>query len=104
MNPAEILMIEDDLLKMPFVQWDRFFETETGIVVFGWIKRKDTHEDFVLLNYRGADGEYSLEYSTSSAIYSKEIAKLLQMEEEEHSDCERIESVFKIHNMIKLSK
>lgn len=102
MNPAEILMIEDDLLKLDFVQWDRFLEKDNGIVVYGWIKRPDSHEDYVQLNYTGSEGEYELEYTTSSKLFSKEIAKRLNIDIEDHTDCQRIESTFKIHNMIRI--
>ena len=45
-------------------------------------------------------GEYCVEYSTSSARYSKRIAELLGFGG--HSDCQRVESVFNIPNMIRL--
>lgn len=99
-----IEMIKKDLLALPFVQWDRFWENEGGICVFGWIKRPDTHEDYVELRYNRKDdqGNFDFEYSTSSAKYSKEIGRLLGFTG--HVDCRRVEWEFNIPNMIKLER
>ena len=97
------IYIERYLKKFPEVMWDRFARDEVGLTVYGWIERKeDGYKDFMILNFvndeYGPDLLYDF-FVTSSAKYTKEFAERLGLE---HSDCERVEDVFKIENCIKL--
>ena len=71
--------------------------------MYGWIKRKDTHEDFVILTYECVgENRWKTFYSTSSKKFDKEIFKLLECEGKEPYKCERVEDYFNILNVIKL--
>lgn len=97
-------LMEADMNKLHFINWDRFvFNEETKKVdLFGWIKREDTHEDFVLLEYKQhKDGKWTTSFSTSSSERTEEIFKLLYCKGE-HKDCQRVESEFRVGNCIRL--
>lgn len=103
--PEDIM--KEDMEKMPFVNWDRFivFPEEGKIDLYGWIKREDTHEDFVILTYENEEGnKWKTAYSTSSKKYDKEIFKILECEGEEPNKCERVENFFNIKNCVRLKK
>jgi len=98
-------LIKEDMEKMPFVQWDRFIVNikEGKIDLYGWIKRKDAHEDFVLLCYEDeAENRWKLSYSTSSKKYDKKIFKILKCDGGKPNKCERVEDFFKIKNCVRL--
>ena len=96
--------MEEDMKKLDFVNWDRFsVNEENGTVdLYGWIPRKDTHEDFVLLIYTSKHNTWDTKFSTSSKEKTKEIFKALRCDEQ-HSNCKRVENVFAIKNCIHLS-
>lgn len=99
-------LMEEDMKKLPFVNWDRFIVNDERKVVnlFGWIPRKDTHEDFVLLEYKLRDDDkWDTTFTCSSIERTKEIFKLLECEGKHH-DCQRVEHDFDIENCIKLKK
>ena len=88
--------IKTDIEKLPFVMWDRLTQSGALITIFGWIDREDFYKDFVCLQYHGIE----FKVTTSSKKYSEEISKLLECS---HSDCERVETYFKIPNVIKIN-
>lgn len=104
MNDSLKHLMEDDMKKLPFVEWDRFYEGKAGTDLFGWIAREDTHEDFVVLSYKQSEkGEpyWDTTFSTSSEKYSKRIAELLDFED--HNNCKRVEHIFSsVANCIRL--
>jgi len=89
-------LIEEDMEQLPFVKWDRFTVDETlkKVEVFGWIERRDSHEDFILLQYRQNNGSWDFEFATSSAEHTKTIFEKLQCTGK-HNDCKRVEEHFK---------
>ncbi len=100
-------LMQIDMERLPFVNWDRFivYPKDKKIDLYGWIKRKDTHEDFILLTYEyKGDFKWNTSYSTSSKEYDKEIFKLLDCEGEAPSKCQRVEEHFEIVNCIKLEE
>lgn len=98
MKPSDLM--EEDMKSMHFVKWDRYVETSDKVDLFGWIKREDSHEDFVLLTYSKKEGNnWDTCFSTSSKEYSAEIARILQSE---HSDCKRVENDFMVRNCVRL--
>jgi len=97
MRESEKKWIKENLVKINFVKWDRYFKFDGGFSFFGWINReKDDYKDFVLLDF--IHGE-EISFATSSKEYSKKIAEILN---QEHSDCQRVEDSFDIDNCIKL--
>lgn len=102
-------IMQEDMEKLPFVNWDRFFEDGWDLEVFGWIDREYNYKDFVSLRYdydsklsrQNRKKTWLLDFSTSSAKYSKEITEILT-ESDEHKDCQRVEEHFEIKNVIKL--
>jgi hypothetical protein len=88
--------IEKILNLFPEVVWDRFSGHVDKMVVFGWIQRKDAHADFLLL--RIEDGIIT-NFTTSSEHYSASFAHRLGFF---HSDCGRVENVFKNVSAVKL--
>jgi len=107
------VLIKKDLVLLPFVQFDRMVECNSKgkyrgyVLIYGWIKREDLHEDYVELRYikflgkENRRGFLELQFSTSSAEYTKEINKIL-FEDNNHIGCQRVEEVFDIENCIKL--
>ncbi len=85
---------------LPFVKWDRFAANDEVMTVYGWIERdKDSYKDFVAL-YFYEDG--SIDYDTSSALYSKEIHKIIWEKSKGHVNCVRVENVFDVENSIRI--
>lgn len=83
------------LQQLRFVQWDR----HVGDAYYGWIKREDLHEDFVILFFKD---DRKIGYITSSPLHGKKIAKLLNIESTQIQPCKRIEDEFTIKNVIHL--
>ena len=96
-------LMEEDMKKLPFVNWDRFILKKRSVELFGWIKREDTHEDFVFIEYQLKDDVWYMSFSTSSAEKTKEIHKLLECEGG-HKDCQRVENNFDVENCVRLKK
>lgn len=90
--------IKTILQKLDFVKWDRYFGKE-NLIFYGWIKRKDTHEDFVSIEFDN-EGNY-VTHGTSSSEYSKKISEILSAG---HSECKRVEDFCDIPNVIKMDK
>ncbi len=59
------------LNKFPFVKWDRFVEGKSIYTFYGWIFRKDKHEDFLVIEIDINDNDFSPWFITSSARYSQ---------------------------------
>ena len=73
MKESEKEWIKGILIKLNFVNWDRYFEWEGGKTFFGWIERKyDSYKDFVLIDF--VQGE-QINFATSSKENSKKIAE-----------------------------
>lgn len=100
MTGDDLADVAEYLNRLPFVTWDRFVQDGDEVAVYGWIDRADTRADFVTLTFdldsglgMGAPG-----FSTSSSERSLEIHRLLYAEldvdEGEHLDCQRVETVF----------
>jgi len=103
--PEDIM--KEDMEKLSFVNWDRFIVNikEKKIDLYGWIKREDSHEDFVIITYEQTfSKKWKTSYGTSSKKYDKKIFKLLECEGEEPFVCQRVEDNFNIKNCIKLEK
>lgn len=103
----EIAYIQRVLRKFPYIKWDRFHfdKSQNVLTIYGWIDReKDYYKDFVCFNFfikphfRALGVEF---VSTSSARYSKRIAKTLSIFSK-HYDCKRAEDFFNVPNLIKL--
>jgi hypothetical protein len=73
------------------ITWDRVTDNGDSVKVYGWIPRKDGQRDFVLVD----ENEDGLEFTTSSAKYSKAIAKALAMEPGNHVPCIPFATFFK---------
>ena len=102
-------IMKEDMEKLPFVIWDRFWERDNGATVFGWVDREDSYKDFVYMDYdydsktskKNRINTWDMGYGTSSARYSKEIHRTL-MCSDDHSDCQRVENHFDIQNVVTL--
>lgn len=93
--------IKKHLLKLPFVQWDRYAEVDSIQAYYGWIDRDDQYKDFVALFFENC----TVWYLSSSAKYTHQIGISLGMSDDSHADCKRIEHLFPdIKNVIKLKK
>lgn len=96
--------VEQVLTTLPFIQWDRFtvFEDpeEPDFKIYGWIDRDDEYKDFVLITLYPLD--HSIEYTTSSPVYSEKITEILFGKTGDHIPCIRVEDHFKIPNSVKL--
>jgi hypothetical protein len=98
--------IEETLKMFPLIQWDRYHLDfwKNTFDVFGWIKREDTHEDFVFLFFklRWFRKPKLITSVSSSAKHGGDIIR--KLEGVDHViDCQRVEHTFNIKNMIKLS-
>ncbi|MEK6878281.1 MAG: hypothetical protein AABY22_01665 [Nanoarchaeota archaeon] len=90
--------ITKSLNKLIYVEWDRYFEYKGGLVCFGWIDReKDNYKDFVTLEFN-TESKGLVMFTTSSALYSKDIAEILGFD---YSECKRIENKFKANRVIR---
>ncbi|KKN48611.1 hypothetical protein LCGC14_0651100 [marine sediment metagenome] len=103
MNREQKFKIEKKLMGLPYVNWDRYFDAENNITVFGWINReKDNYKDFVYIEFGKPDYDVSA-WGTSSKEYSEAIHKIVYSNEDvKHNDCKRVEHKFNIKNCIKL--
>lgn len=100
LTPKKKSWIEKTLKKLSFVRWDRYVEFEEGIEFYGWISRKDGKFDFLVLDFF-SDG--FIDYSTSSAKYSLKILYMIGGKRGEHNPCKRIEKIYTLKNMIKVT-
>ena len=111
MSRSERQAIAAELNRLPFVRWDRFTEDDESVLVYGWIDRlNDLRSDFVLLSFGRTNGEFDgrVGYTTSSAIWTNEIAMLLGYDPADpaHALCQRVEGEFAglVENLIELPK
>ena len=79
--------------ELPFVNWDRFVDCGSTVVVFGWIDREEeTYKDFVCveISRRG-----HVDFTTSSARYSETISNIYasrgRLPSAAHEPCQRVE-------------
>ena len=104
-------VLTDLMMKLPFVQWDRYvehLEEAQQAVFYGWIARDDGKFDFVLVSYYSKYHPFwadCISYSTSSKRYSPELSRiLLGREERPEAVCKRIEYDFPdVKNVIRLN-
>lgn len=76
------------------IEWDRFTGGDDEMFVYGWIKRKDCQRDFVaIILLSMQSGNNYVNFTTSSAKYSKQICELLFGESDGHADCIKIENL-----------
>jgi hypothetical protein len=85
------------------VRWDRFVTGLYSWSIYGWIKRADAHEDFLVLDF-SADVNGSLEiwWLTSSKRYDAKIKSILDTQGT--CRCKRVEHYFDIPNAIRLGR
>jgi len=88
--------IIEELRKLDFVEWDRYFGYEKSLTFFGWIDRKDQHKDFVYIEFENG---VVLNYGTSSKRHTSRIAQFLK---QSHSECKRVEDFCDLSNVIRL--
>lgn len=105
-NPRFVRKVQKYLRRFPYVSWDRFVYYKTGsgkraVSIYGWIKRPDTHEDFLIFDIK-EDG--SMSYQTSSKAWSLKIYKKLNGDGYGHQNCKRVEHFFPVRNAIRLKK
>lgn len=95
--------VAEPMNALPEVRWDRLSGEYPGdFTVYGWVDREDGRADFaVLLFHVEPDGaRYSWRFNTSSAKWSEEFIRRLQILNEEepsedgHHPCQRVEDVF----------
>ena len=87
-----------------FVRWDRAIPGDGFIDVYGWIERDDGRSDFVLLTFWDEHPPGTPpSWSTSSARYSAEIAKIINGSTDTHNVCRRVGDVFgdRVHNRVR---
>ncbi|MDE2020477.1 MAG: hypothetical protein KGJ13_09100 [Patescibacteria group bacterium] len=89
--------IQNVLNKFPEVSWDRWAGEFDLCIIFGWIKRDDGRNDFILLKF--TDGSPDM-IATSSSKYSKEFSARLNFEG--HENCKRVERTWPETQCIKL--
>lgn len=102
------MKLRNILSKLEYVQWDRYTELqnenlETIYRLYGWINRKnDKYKDFIVIEYNTDTKKYSL-ISTSSAKYSHQITKDLDIQT--HTECKRIQDLYpQLDNKIEIEK
>jgi hypothetical protein len=93
MSPKMARLVVDVCNELPFVNWDRFIDLSSTVLVFGWIDRKqDSYKDFVTVE---VNSKGQLEYTTSSAEYSEEISEIYmaygRLPRGVHESCQRVE-------------
>jgi len=93
MKPKMAQTVTEVCNELPFVNWDRFVDCGSLVVVFGWIDReKDSYKDFVCIEVskRG-----HLDFTTSSAKHSETISEIYavngRLPSSSHVPCQRIE-------------
>ena len=107
MNHKMAQTLTDVCNELPFVNWDRFIDCSSTVVVFGWIDReKDNYKDFVSVEVsrRGY-----VDFTTSSAKYSEIISEIYikhgRLPASGHLPCQRIEDneqLANVKNMIRI--
>jgi hypothetical protein len=92
--------IESTLRELGFVEWDRYYSYGSDLAFFGWIDREDQYKDFVVVVL---DNQNRLirGYHTSSAEYTEKIAEILDIG---HSECQRVEDMLAIDNMVEVEE
>jgi hypothetical protein len=93
MKPRMVKIVTDVCNELPFVNWDRFIDCGSTVVMFGWIDReKDTYKDFVSVE---VSNRGYVDFTTSSAKYSETISDIYsshgRLPSGVHRPCERIE-------------
>lgn len=93
MIPKIASIITEVCNELPFVNWDRYIDCGSIIVVFGWIDRKqDNYKDFVTIEIT-QKGHVS--FTTSSAEYSEAISDIFagygRIPRGGHQPCQRFE-------------
>ena len=88
--------IEKILNSWPEVTWDRWAGDEHNMQVFGWLKRLDSHKDFVFLWIVNG---VVVNYCSSSPDHTKRFA---EQNSNKYYPCQRVEDVFKNVNSVKL--
>ena len=93
MTPKMAQIVTDVCNELPFVNWDRFVDCGSIVVVFGWIDReKDNYKDFVCVE---VSNRGYVEFTTSSAKYSETISNIYvdhgRLPRGTHEPCQRIE-------------
>ena len=86
--------VAEVLNRLPFVRWDRLIpapvEEHHTLTAYGWIDRDDNRSDFVTVSFVSWAEE--LAFSTSSALWSPEINRLL-CGDAPHYECVTIQDV-----------
>jgi len=93
MTPKMAHIIVDVCNEIPFVNWDRFIDCGSTVVVFGWIDRKqDSYKDFVTIE---VNSKGQVEFTTSSAEHSETISEIYsaygRLPAGAHLPCQRVE-------------
>lgn len=85
-----------NILGRDIVTWDRCVVDPGGLtIVYGWIERDDGRADFVVLQaWHDEDNKRVETFFTSSALYTRDLARNYRGTDEGHIDCERVEDVF----------
>lgn len=98
-KPEYDYWVKQQLLKAPFVQWDRFHMVGGyAMSVFGWIERdKDAYKDFVVIDLHLHSRQVK-SMTTSSARYSQKLTELYDLAG--HTKCQRVEDYYNIPNMV----
>jgi hypothetical protein len=107
MKPKMAKILVDVCNELPFVNWDRFIDCDSVVVVFGWIDRqKDSYKDFVCVE---VSSRGYVDFTTSSAKYSEIISDIYftngRLPSGSHVPCQRIEDndlLSDIKNFIKI--
>lgn len=109
MNPKMAKVVTEVCNELPFVNWDRFIDCGSTVLVFGWIDReKDSYKDFVSVEvFR----QGYVEFVTSSAKYSQIISDIYVSRRRllpgMHVPCQRVEDseeLAGVKNFIKINK
>jgi hypothetical protein len=93
--------VKETLARFSFVRWDRFVVGRKSWSFYGWIKRKDAHEDFLILEFSAdSKGKLDIWFLTSSKRYDAQIKRILR--QKTGLRCKRVEHYFDIPNAIQL--
>lgn len=87
------LMVQSFLNLFPEVAWDRWTGTGDRLTVFGWIDRRDSYKDFMVVIFE----DEVIRFITSSALHSASFSK--RIGGENHVDCRRVEGVFSVRTV-----
>jgi len=107
MKSRMVDIVTDVCNELPFVNWDRFIDCDSTVVVFGWIDReKDAYKDFVCVE---VSNRGYVDFTTSSAKYSETISEIYfshgRLPSGTHRPCERVEDEVRlsgIRNLVKI--